>query len=241
MRNSHHISQIYNERAWNKRNSPMKPMKLCTIFSSPNTQECLATHSRWNPKLIQGCCHGWRWRLEKVGGRNGVEMVVEERNDERFGVEWGGFEWGLRGMMKNLRDLGVFDLGEAWEWFGSWYEAFIGPRNPKNRVWFFWQRQARQWLANWRASGELPECTRQWLANWRASGEWLASGLPVARQLACLRTKMQTSSRNVILTLFLESPPSTSQPTYSNVSKVASKCSWKHVKHYSMLKSLNCP
>ena len=26
-RNCNHISQIYNERAWNKRNSPMKPIE----------------------------------------------------------------------------------------------------------------------------------------------------------------------------------------------------------------------
>ena len=47
-----------------------------------------------------------------MGGRNGVEMVVEERNDERFGVKCGGFEWGLRGMMKNLRDLIFSTLGK---------------------------------------------------------------------------------------------------------------------------------
>ena len=178
MRNSNHISQIYNERAWNKRNSPMKPMKLCTIFSSPNTQECLATHSRWKPKLVQGCCHGRRWRLEKVGGRNGVEMVVEERNDERFGVEWGGFEWGLRGMMKNLRDLGVFDLGEAWEWFGSWYEAFIGPRNPKNRVWFFDSVR----LVSGSPTGEQVASYPNVLASGSPTGDQVASGSPVACQ-----------------------------------------------------------
>ena len=182
MRNSHHISQIYNERAWNKRNSPMKPMKLCTIFSSPNTQECLATHGRWKPKLVQGCCHGRRWRLEKVSGRNGVEIVVEERNDERFGVEWGGFEWGLRGMMKNLRDLGVFDLGEAWEWFGSWYEAFIGPRNPKNRVWFLTASGspvARQLASKWRVTRMYSPVARQLASKWRGARQWLASGSPV--------------------------------------------------------------
>ena len=49
-----------------------------------------------------------------MGGRNGVEIVVEERNDERFGVELGEFEWGLRENDENPKRARYFRPRRVW-------------------------------------------------------------------------------------------------------------------------------
>ena len=40
-----------------------------------------------------------------------------ERNGEKFGVKWGGFEWGFRKMMQNPKRYDIFNLGGASKWF----------------------------------------------------------------------------------------------------------------------------
>ena len=139
-----HNSQIQSIGHRTRKTSLSYPLKPWTIFTPPKSQECIATHSGWKPKYTQGCCHGGRWRLEKMCGRNAVEMV-EERNGEKFGVKWGGFEWGLRKMMQNPKRSDIFNFGGASKWF--WPLGMIGSfYRVKKPVRIFLDTRSSSWV-----------------------------------------------------------------------------------------------